>query len=420
MPYRALLLTDLVNSTRMVEARGDAWAAQAWAAHDRLARDLLARLGGRELSRTDGFFLMFGDPVDAARFALAYHHELAQLGLAARVGLHAGPVVLRDNSPDDIRFGAVATEVDGLATPLTARIMTLARGGQTLVTAAAALALRDPLREEVRLKCHGFYRLKGIEAPMEIFELAAADASHLTPPADVEKAYRVIRIGDLWQPARAVRHNLSAERDLFVGRAAELGALATHLDAGTRLLTVIGPGGIGKTRMARRFGWTWLGDWPGGVYFCDLSETRSLDGILFAVASALEIALGRDDPLAQIGHAIAGRGRCLVIFDNFEQVVTHAQATLGRWLDRAADASFLVTSREALHLRGEQVITLGPLPLDAEAIELFACRARGSVRISHWLGRTGRRSPRWCAWSTGCRWASNLPRHASGFFPRDN
>ncbi len=161
MPYRALLLTDLVDSTGLVDRRGDAWAAQAWAAHDRLARDLLVRLGGREMSRTDGFFLMFGSPVEAARFALAYHQGLAQIGLTARVGLHAGQVTLRDNTAADMRFGAVPTEVDGLATPLTARIMALARGGQTLMSAAAMQALGDTLRDEARLDGHGFFRSQG-------------------------------------------------------------------------------------------------------------------------------------------------------------------------------------------------------------------------------------------------------------------
>src|SRR5512134_1529619 len=133
---------------------------------------------------------------------------------------------------------------------------------------------------------------------------------------------------------------------------------------------------MGKTRIARRFGWTWLGDWPGGVTFCDLSEARSLDGIVLAVASAFGVAIGRDDPVVQLGHIIAGRERCLVIADNFEQVVAHAEATIGHWLDRAPEAAFIVTSRERLQLRGEQVFPLEPLPLDDDALTLFATRAR--------------------------------------------
>ena len=90
-----------------------------------------------------------------------------------------------------------------------------------------------------------------------------------------------------WRPARETPHSLPAERDEFVGRGSELQGLAARLDAGERLVTVLGMGGAGKTRLVRRYAWTWLGDWPGGVYFCDLSEARSVAGIAFAVAHLL-------------------------------------------------------------------------------------------------------------------------------------
>jgi predicted ATPase len=94
------------------------------------------------------------------------------------------------------------------------------------------------------------------------------------------------------------------------------------------------------------------------------------------VAVALDTPLAATDPVQQVGHAIAGRGRCLIILDNFEQVVEHAAHTLGRWLDRAGDAAFVVTSRERLHLPGEEVVALEPLPADADALDLFVDRAR--------------------------------------------
>src|SRR4029450_6037412 len=114
-----------------------------------------------------------------------------------------------------------------------------------------------------------------------------------TPPADADKAYRVVRNGDCWVPVRAIRHNLPLERDAFIGMTGALRGLAERLDAGARLVTVLGPGGMGKTRLVRRYGWTWLGDWPGGVHFCDLSEARTLDGIHFAVGSAAAGAMGK-------------------------------------------------------------------------------------------------------------------------------
>ena len=171
-------------------------------------------------------------------------------------------------------------------------------------------------------------------------------------------------------------HNLPAERDAFVGRREPLGDLARRLDAGARLVSVLGLGGTGKTRLVTRFGWDALGNFPGGVWFCDLSEARSLDGIVYAVAQGLDVPLGKDDPVIQLGHAIAGRGKCLVILDNFEQVARHAEETLGRWLNRAGDARFLVTTREVLGLPGEEIIALPPLA-PSDAADLFHAQGRG-------------------------------------------
>ncbi|MEO8741216.1 MAG: tetratricopeptide repeat protein [Casimicrobiaceae bacterium] len=364
-----------MDSTMLAERLGDILIAQLWDAHDRRARDLLARYHGREIGRTDGFLLMFDDAHNAGRYAVAYHQALAEAGFIARVGMHVGDVTLRENARADIGLGAKPIEIVGLTVAFAARVMSLARGGQTLVSTAARAALGDTPPEGTAFESHGFYRLKGFEYPVEIFELGVRGVAPFAPPPDADKAYRVVRAGDLWRPVREVRHNLPAERDAFIGRTEELRALASRLAAGTRLLTVLGPGGTGKTRCVCRYGWTWLGDWPGGIYFCDLSEAKSLDGILFAVASALDVALGKDDPPVQLGHAIAGRGRCLVVLDNFEQIVSHAAATLGRWLDRAVDAAFLVTSRERLQLPGEQIFPLEPLPLKTDAIDLFVTRA---------------------------------------------
>ncbi len=374
MPSKTLLFTDVVDSTALVERLGDAAAAALWAEHDHLARELLAAHRGREIDRSDGFFLLFDDAADGARFALAYHAALAPLGLSARVGLHHAAVTLRENPPSAVACGAKPIEVEGLAKPLAARVMSLARGGQTLLSDAARQSLRAP-PEGAEIHAHGHYRAKGLAEPIEIFELGAAGSAFL-PPADSEKVYRVVHIDALWRPVREVRHNLAPEHDAFIGRSAELRELARRLESGARLVSVLGVGGAGKTRLVRRYGLAWLGEWPGGVYFCDLSEARSLEGICFAVASALDVPLGKDDPVVQLGHAIAGRGRCLVMLDNFEQVVQQATATLGRWLDRAAQASFVVTSRERLQLPGEEVFAVEPLALDGEAIELFEARAR--------------------------------------------
>ena len=370
---RSLLLTDVVDSTRLARELGDVAAAALWATHDRLARDLLPARRGREIDKADGLLLLFETMVGAVDYALAYQRALATLTppLRARAGLHAGPVTLRENSPADVARGAKPLEVEGLAKATAARVMSIALGGQILLSAPARQALGEQLG--LRMQSHGHWRLKGLDEPVELFELADADRSFATPP-DADKAYRVVRQGTLWLPVREVRHSLPAERDAFVGRAAALAELSRHAQSGARLVSVLGLGGTGKTRLVTRFGWSWLGDFPGGVWFCDLVAARGVDGIVYAVAQGLDVPLGGGDPVTQLGHAIAGRGPCLVILDNFEQVARHAAQTLGPWLDRASKACFMVTTREVLGLAGEQVLALAPLP-HAEGEALFMQRA---------------------------------------------
>ncbi len=374
---RALLLTDVVDSTQLAERLGDAAAAALGAAHDRVARDLLRAWRGREIDKTDGMLMLFDLAADALGFALAYHAALAKLPvpLKARAGLHVGAVILRANPPEDVAQGAKLLEVEGIAKPIAARVMSLALGGQTLLTAEARAALGA---SALRTQSHGHWHIKGIAEPVELFE-AGAEGAAFAPPPDSAKAYRVVWRDGIWLPLRDVAHSLPAERDAFIGRQDALNELARRFDSGARLVSVLGVGGTGKTRLATRFAWTWLGDFPGGVWFCDLSLARDLDGIVRAVAQGLDVPLGLDEPVVQLGHAIAGRGPCLVILDNFEQVARHAQEALGRWLDRAAEARFLVTTREVLGLPGEEALALPPLGA-GDAVALFMRRA---LSVSH-------------------------------------
>lgn len=177
--------------------------------------------------------------------------------------------------------------------------------------------------------------------------------------------------------AQTVRTNLTHERTSFVGRAREMERLAELLASGARLLTVTGPAGTGKTRLARRFGTDRAQALPGGAWFCDLAEVRRLEGIVGTVASTLGLLAGTEAGPEQVGRALAERaatGRLLVLLDNFEHLVEHASATVGRWLDLAPDATFLVTSRERLHVRGERILELAPLP-PGDALDLLVDRA---------------------------------------------
>jgi predicted ATPase/class 3 adenylate cyclase/Tfp pilus assembly protein PilF len=374
---RAVLVTDVVDSVQATAGLDDVDAAELWRRHHRVARDLVRSWQGREIDSSDGFLLVFEDVAHALGFAGAYHDAIARLQppLKARAGLHVGAVQTRDNSPDDVRHGAKPVELEGVAKVIAARTMSAAPGGATFLTAPARDLCADLRRG---IESRGFWRLKGIDAPVELFEVVA-DRGAAAIAVDTPKAYRVVRSGDVWLPVREIRHTLPAERGAFVGRGAALAELRSRIDRGARLLSLLGPGGVGKTRLAQRFAWMSLGEFAGGVWFCDLSQAQSLDGIFYAVSQGLQMTLGPADAATQVGDALAGREEFLLILDNFEQLVAHAEPTVGRWLERAPRGRFLVTSRESLGIAGEEVMRLGTMA-GAEARSLFVERASAAGR----------------------------------------
>ncbi len=354
------LFTDIEGSTSLWDQHPDAMQA-ALARHDRILRHAIESSGGRIVKSTgDGAYAVFAAANPALAACLAAQRLLqesepgtsnlastdgAALSLRVRMGLHSGAAELRDAD----YFGATLNRA--------ARIMAAAHGGQVLLSSATAELVRGQLPEDVTLRDMGEHRLKGLLNPERLLQIVALDLRADFPPL-----------------ATLTGHSLPAERDAFVGRREPLAELARRLEGGARLISVLGLGGTGKTRLVTRFGWSALGNFPGGIWFCDLSEARSLDGVLHAVAQGLDVPLGKDDPVIQLGHSIAGRGKCLVILDNFEQVTRHAEETLGRWLDRASSAQFVVTTREVLGLSGEEILALAPL-MPSDAIALFLRRA---------------------------------------------
>src|SRR5258707_4335396 len=250
---RALLLTDVVDSTQLSERLGEVELDALWAAHDRFARDLPRAGRGREIDKPDGMLLLFEAAADAVAYAMAYQRAVAGRDppLKARAGVHIGPVILRENTRSDVARGAKPLEVEGAAKAVAARVMSIANGGQTLLSADARNALGEIA---LRVESHGHWRMKGIAEPIELFEVGEADAPFVPPP-DAAKGYRVVRERDVWLPARNIKHSLPAERDSFVGRRETLVELARRLDAGARLVSVLGIGGSRESRARSRGGW---------------------------------------------------------------------------------------------------------------------------------------------------------------------
>lgn len=381
---RALLLTDVVDSTQLSQAIGDEAMAEVWAAHDRAARDLLPAWRGREIDKTDGMLLMFDHASDAVQYALAYHRALAAMPrpLKARAGLHVGPVLLRENTPEDVARGAKPLEVDGLAKPTAARVMAIARGGQTLITPEA----RDELgRTPLKLQSHGHWMVKGVSDPIELFEVGEEGQRMIAPP-DGDKAWRVVRHGDWWMPVTEIPNNLPQQATSFIGRERELADLVALLPS-ARMLTLVGMGGLGKTRLSLQVAAETLHRYPDGVWFLDLAPIRDPALVLAETARVLGLTEEPDRPLLQTVCTHLRTKRVLFIMDNCEHLIESSAGLAFAIIQAAPHVHLIASSREGLHIPAERTYPILPLALPAPgarledlarspAVQLFVDRAR--------------------------------------------
>ncbi len=211
---RAILLTDLCDSTELVERIGDTLAVELFQEHDRLVMELQQRWSGRLIDRSDGLLLLFERPIDGLGFALDYLRGLQEIGrrrslkLHARAGMHVGEVVTWSNSAHAIANGAKQLEVEGLAKPIAARLMSLARPDQILLSATAEALARRAAREmgtrgeQLLWRSHGRWQFKGIPVAHEVFEVGEVGIAPLRMPKASTKARRDL---PLWRhPASLV------------------------------------------------------------------------------------------------------------------------------------------------------------------------------------------------------------------------
>ncbi|MGH8083569.1 MAG: putative peptide modification system cyclase, partial [Lysobacter sp.] len=203
---RTLLLTDLCDSTTLVERLGDGPAAELFREHDRLVLVLQQRWRGRLIDRSDGLLLLFERPIDGLGFALDYARGLREMGVArklelkARAGLHVGEVLTWRNSDEAVKVGAKPVEVEGLAKPMAGRLMATARPGQILLSAVAEPLAHRAARElgergqQLLWKSHGRWRFKGVPEPQEIYEVGEPGIAPLRMPPNGPKAWRDVPV----------------------------------------------------------------------------------------------------------------------------------------------------------------------------------------------------------------------------------
>jgi predicted ATPase/class 3 adenylate cyclase len=335
-----LLFTDIEGSTQALRRLGDRYA-EVLAEYRQLLRAVLATHGGREIdTQGDAFFFTFPGAREAvagaadAQLALARHPWADAERLPTRMGLHTG-------QPRRSAEGYVGIDVVRAA-----RLCAAAHGGQVLLSAVTRTAMSQDLPDGVGLRDLGTHQLKDLPQPEQVFQLVINDLPVEFPPLQTLGSYR---------------HNLPVQRDPLIGREREVVQVRELLlrdDVG--LVTVSGPGGVGKTRLALQVAAELLSRFPGGVFLIDLASIRDTS----LVTSTIAAVLGAKETVGQSVIATIARNlsdkQVLLVLDNFEQVVD-AAPLLGELLQAAAGLKVLVTSRIALQVRHERLVDIQPL-----------------------------------------------------------
>ena len=362
------LCTDVEGSVRLWEADSEAMA-EASARHNRIVRDQMAAAGGAVVTTVgEAFRALFADPSAALAAAVAIQRAIGTqpwpggLPVRVRAALHSGSCEERDGD----YIGPVANRA--------AELLGVGYGGQILVSWAAHELLADRLPDGIGLRDLGEHRLKDLGRAERVFQV--------TGPGLAGEFGALRSLDD-----PALRHNLPSQPAGFVGRAAELAELRSLVSGGSRLVTIAGPGGIGKTRLALQAAAEVLDGAGDGVWLVELAPVADPALVAGTVAAVLGVReeAGRS-MLDTLLDAIGDR-YLLVLLDNAEHVLDAAAKVADAVLRACPRASLLVTSREPLGVGGEHVFRLGSLavpPADlaapgrlaaVESVQLFVQRA---------------------------------------------
>lgn len=352
-----LLFTDLEGSSELSEKHGRAFEP-ARAEHYRLLREILARTNGFEAETAgDSLFAVFERVADAVQFAVevqrafAVHAWPPEIGpVRIRIGMHTGePFTGIENGRPFYR---------GAATNRAARVQAAGHGGQVLLTQAAFDIVRGIAPGEVTFLSLGAHRLKGV-GEETLWQACHPELPREFPPLNT---------------LNLERHNLPVPPTPLIGREPEIAAWRALLcQPTTRLLTLVGTGGLGKTRAALQLAEHCVGEFQHGVWWSGLEDARTGDDFLAGLASALRLTPQPQPALqSQLARFLRDR-QLLLVLDNVEQLAD-APRVVSALLQECPGLKCLVTSRSRLGLRAEVVRELEPLPVE-EAVRLFVERA---------------------------------------------
>jgi predicted ATPase/class 3 adenylate cyclase len=363
------LFTDVQGSTRLLEQLGDRYRAVK-DGHDVIVRSAIVDHGGRVVDTAgDGFFAVFPSPRRAVDAAARVQRELAagswpdDVPVLVRIGVHTGDGVLDDS-------GYVGLDVHRAA-----RISAAAHGGQVLISDATRALVADALPDGARLEDLGVHRLKDLTRPERLYRLTLDGLAHDSrPPRTID----------------APRGNLPVRLTGFIGRTDQV-AQVRELVRDHRLVTLTGPGGTGKTRLALQVAAELAPGCADGAFFVDLSPVRDPGLLPTAVAASLALVEQPGRPAADVVTEHLRNTDLLLVLDNFEQV-SDAAPFVEDVLAAAPGLRVLVTSRVPLHVYGEQEFAVPPLELPdtrqgvdldavgrSEAVALFVQRASAAV-----------------------------------------
>ena len=367
------LFSDIEGSTALLGRIGEESYTQVLADHHYLLRSALSAHEGTEVdTQEDRFFAVFSSSRACAAAVIEMQRSLASREwpdpeqFRVRMGIHAGEAQQR------------AGGLDGLDMNKAARLAAAAHGGQVLLSEAAAALFRDFLPDGTSLRDLGLHRLKDLGRPEQIFQLDIKGLTDDFPP-----------IRSLDNPE--LENNLPAQLSSFVGREIELSEIGGLVET-SRLVTLTGPGGSGKTRLALQVAAELLDGSGEGVWFVELADVSDPDLVGSAVSRTLGI---KEQPGHDVTESLLEALtdlHLLIVLDNCEHMITSCAKLADAIVRRCPRVHLLATSREPLGIDGETVWPVAPLSLPPDAPEELA-KVASSGAVALFLDRARSQMP---------------------------